>query len=146
MPLKVRYRPTVRIASEVDQVSPGTTVKLKIRTIRGKIAKVWWNFDGSGEIHSTDESPSYTFDLEKIYDVSLLVEDEHGQQSRVMHKLIRVRREPAEDTELDFDSLKSTAPVGGKKGAIAEPTGVGCGKIWARGRARAGDLSPCTAA
>lgn len=105
VPLKVRYRPTVRIASEVEQVAPGTTVKFEIDpvSIRGKIAKVWWNFDGSGAVQATDESPSYTFDLEKVYDISLLVEDADGQQSRVMHKQIRVGRDPVEDVELDFD-------------------------------------------
>jgi PKD repeat protein len=106
VPLEVEYRPTVAIQCDATAgLKPGTTMKFQIHEInvKGGVRKAWWNFDGSGAVQSTEFAPSYTFEVEKTYEVSLLVEDRYGKQSRVMTKTIRVGSDPVEDVELDFD-------------------------------------------
>lgn len=77
------------------------------------IVKWFWNFDGSGEVQSTEQNPQVRFEQEKVHRVMLIGRDARGRDSYLTERDVRVGEEPM----LDFEQMSH------------EPTRVG---TWER--------------
>ncbi|HEU5078542.1 MAG TPA: FAD-dependent oxidoreductase [Opitutaceae bacterium] len=91
IPRAAPYRPAVELQGPRGPVEVGERVTFKARVIEGKTPlRYFWNFDGSGEVQSTEPSPTFSFPLEKSYEVSLKVVDSDDVPSLVATQKITV--------------------------------------------------------
>ncbi len=100
IPLDAPFRPSVAIAVKAaEPVEPGKPVRLEIveKRVRAPITKVYWNFDGSGSLDSTEKSPSVTFSAAKPHLVSLIVEDADGNVSPIAQRIVQAGTEKTPD-------------------------------------------------
>ncbi|HEY0946347.1 MAG TPA: FAD-dependent oxidoreductase [Opitutaceae bacterium] len=100
IPLKAPFRPVVAIvAPPGDRANVGEPVQFAARSVHVQSAlKYYWNFDGSGEVQSTDAAPTFTFTTPKRYTVSLKVVDAEGTHSLVEQHTIAVGENVDADT------------------------------------------------
>jgi hypothetical protein len=113
IPTKASFRPTVEIeAVGAQPFQPGTPVKFGIRPVRveSPLKEFAWCFDGSGEVQSTEESPSHVFAAPGLHTVDLLVEDADGCASRLASKTIRI----GDSTEPNFVTSEATPKFVGR--------------------------------
>lgn len=113
VPTKATFRPTVEIRHDQQgTVKPGEPVRFSIATVRleAPLKKYAWCFDGSGEVQSTEESPSYVFTEPGVYTVDLLVEDADGRGSRLASTQVQV----GDSTEPNFIASEETPKFVGR--------------------------------
>ena len=93
IPLDAPFRPSLDIAVKTPgPIKPGQPVQFELieKRVRSPLTKIYWNFDGSGQLDRTEKNPTYTFPVAKSYTVTLLAEDEAGEVSALAQKTIRV--------------------------------------------------------
>jgi len=113
IPTKATFRPTGEIVpTGPEPFQPGVPVKFTIRPVRleSPLKKFAWCFDGSGEVQSTEEAPSFTFAAPGLYTVDLLMEDADGRASRLTSKTIRI----GDSNEPNFISSEETPKFVGR--------------------------------
>jgi len=104
IPTDPPFRPSVVISHDANPAA-GTPVKFHVVSteIKSHLVKYVWNFDGSGEVQSTDPDPVWTFPVAKPWLVSLSVEDADGNQSLVAQSTVRVGSGGPSDVTVAFD-------------------------------------------
>lgn len=105
VPLDPLFRPAVSFKTDVTPV-PGKPVTFSVlpQQLHAPLKRFFWNFDGSGEVQSTEEHPNWTFPVAKQWLVSLFVEDAEGNRSLVRRQWVDVggSKEPV-DVTLSFE-------------------------------------------
>ncbi len=93
IPLEAPFRPVVDIAVKTPEpIKAGEPVQFEVveKRVRSPLTKIFWNFDGSGSLDSTEKNPTFTFPTAKSYTVSLLAEDADGDISTLAQRTIEV--------------------------------------------------------
>jgi hypothetical protein len=85
MILDAGYMPPVKI--EFTPAHPKAGQQVTFKAVRGELksplAKLSWDFEGTGHLGAEGETATYSFSLEKPYTVSLVVQDEVGRRRMV---------------------------------------------------------------
>ncbi|HRE81410.1 MAG TPA: FAD-dependent oxidoreductase, partial [Opitutaceae bacterium] len=78
IPLKAPFRPVVAIKLKTKDPQPGEPVEFQLeeRYVESPLARISWNFDGSGEVQATGKTARYTFNQAIPAQVTVLVQDE----------------------------------------------------------------------
>jgi hypothetical protein len=119
IPLRAPYRPAVEVIAPRLPIVPGAPVKFAARVIAGREPlKYFWNFDGSGEVQSTEAAPTFVFPLPKSYEVSLKAVDADGTPSLVSQTTIEMEGAKAADRSV----LLKDATLEGRWDRGATPT------------------------
>lgn len=107
IPLTPPFRPGITFTHEGNP-SAGVPVQFHVKptSVNSKLVKYFWNFDGSGEVQSTDADPVWTFPVAKPWLVSLTVEDADGNQSMSSQQVVHVGDSGPADVTLAFDKAK----------------------------------------
>ena len=87
-----------------EPLALGTSVTLEGLSFAEESAPItrwFWNFDGSGEVQSSERNPSVAFKTEKTHRIMLIGRDSLGRDSYMHERDIRVGSEPM----LDFEQL-----------------------------------------
>lgn len=81
------YQPPASIAFSPSHPRPGERVTFLLRAskLEHPIKHAWWDFDGNGQVSVEGQRAEHAFSLEKIYHVSMLVEDEAG-----LRRIVRI--------------------------------------------------------
>lgn len=100
--LDAGYQPAVKIAWSPSYPQPGEPVSFRALTgeLKAPLAKCWWDFEGTGQVSASEMKSGHSFALEKIYNVSLLVEDAAGRR-RLVGAEVPVGRAIGRDITLD---------------------------------------------
>ncbi len=104
--LDAGYQPPVKISWTPAQPKPGERVIFKAVSgmLKEPLAKVVWDFDGTGKASAEGDRVVHAFELEKAYSVSLLVVDQAGRR-RLVTAEIPVGTAAARDVTMDdFDA------------------------------------------
>ncbi|HEU5078538.1 MAG TPA: FAD-dependent oxidoreductase [Opitutaceae bacterium] len=109
--LHAPYRPAVQMElppnNGVIPVGQPVTFHAKLIDVTTPIKTYFWNFDGTGEVQSTDRDPTYTFTTSKPTLVSLITVDTEGRKSLVDERLIQVGEEKVGDISQVFTDAQS---------------------------------------
>jgi hypothetical protein len=100
--LDAGYQPTVRIDWTPARPRPGELVRFRATSgdLKEPLANVWWDFSGNGTIAAEGEEASFSFPIEKAYNVSLLVADRAGRR-RLVTAEVPVGRAIGRDVTVD---------------------------------------------
>jgi hypothetical protein len=85
MILDAGYMPPVKIEFSPAHPKAGQQVTFKAvpGELKSPLAKLSWDFEGTGHLGAEGETATYSFSLEKPYTVSLVVQDEVGRRRMV---------------------------------------------------------------
>ncbi len=103
------YSPQVRIAATPEHPKPGETVEFSVVSdeVRAPLKNIWWDFEGNGKVSAQGEKATVTFEQEKVYNVSLLIEDENGRRRLVAKDIPVGGAHPLDITIDDADAVKT---------------------------------------
>lgn len=93
IPLEAPFRPSIAIelkTPEPIQVGEPVLFEILENRVRAPFTKIYWNFDGSGSLDSSEQNPTFAFPAAKTYLVSLLAEDADGAFSTLAQRTIKV--------------------------------------------------------
>lgn len=78
IPLEAPFRPVVDIKVRTKNPQPGEPVEFELieKHVESPLARIAWNFDGSGEVQATGKTARYTFNQASPAKVMVLVQDE----------------------------------------------------------------------
>lgn len=104
--LDAGYQPPVRIAYTPGHPKPGEPVQFRIESdhLKVPLAQIWWDFEGHGQVCAQGEKAEYSFKLDKVYSVSLLVQDKEGRRRLVSAELPVGLAIASDVTMDDFDA------------------------------------------
>jgi hypothetical protein len=100
------YQPPVSIAWTPVHPQPGERVTFTLKTgeLKQPLKHVWWDFAGNGVVAAQGNRAEHTFELDKVYPVSLLVEDSAGLR-RIVRAELPVGLATEHDVTMDeFDA------------------------------------------
>lgn len=82
--LQAPYRPVVSIRYSPENPRVGERVMFSIENVdvRQPIAKAWWNFDGAGALQSEQFAPTHTFDIAKVHEITVQIQDQKRLKSQ----------------------------------------------------------------
>jgi len=100
--LDAGYQPQVKIVRTPEHPRPGDLVSFSIAAdgLKDPLTNVWWDFDGTGAVSAQGEIAEHRFALEKVYSVSLVVEDQTGRR-RLVAAEVPVGAALARDVTID---------------------------------------------
>lgn len=100
--LDAGYQPQAKLTWTPSHPKPGDKVIFKAvpGALKDPLAKVEWDFDGTGQASAEGERVAQTFALEKKYSVSLLVTDAAGRK-RLLTAQVPVGTAAVEDVTMD---------------------------------------------
>lgn len=99
-------QPQVGIAWTPKHPKVGEAVSFTVTTaaLKDPVARVWWDFEGSGAVAAQEQKVQHAFALDKRYSVSLLVEDRKGRR-RMVSAEVPVGAALGQDVTMDdFDA------------------------------------------
>jgi hypothetical protein len=100
--LDAGYQPSARIEWSPVFPQPGEPVRFVARAgdLKDPLAKYWWDFHGNGTVAAEGPEATFSFPLEKVYSVSLVVEDRSGRR-RLVPAEVAVGRGMGRDVTVD---------------------------------------------
>ncbi|MEI7728625.1 MAG: FAD-dependent oxidoreductase [Verrucomicrobiota bacterium] len=104
--LDSNYQPPVTIVWTPAHPKVGELVKFSVQTgvLKEALKRVWWDFAGNGTVSAQGNQVEHRFTLDKVYSVSLLVEDAAGNR-RLIPAEVPVGLATARDLTMDdFDA------------------------------------------
>jgi hypothetical protein len=110
IPLKAPFRPVVAIVGPAEgRAVAGEPVQFAARGLHVRSPlNYYWNFDGSGEVQSTDPAPVFTFATPKRYTVSLKAVDADGTHSLVERQTVVIGEDLEPDAGVTVEGAKLT--------------------------------------
>jgi hypothetical protein len=110
IPLKAPFRPVVAIVGPAGgQAVAGQPVQFAARGVHVRAPlQYYWNFDGSGEVQSTDPAPVFTFTTPKRHTISLKAVDADGTHTLVEQQTIVVGADADPDAGVTVENAKLT--------------------------------------
>ncbi|MDQ3622125.1 MAG: hypothetical protein M3463_06510 [Verrucomicrobiota bacterium] len=104
--LDAGYQPPVKIGWTPARPKPGEKVILKsiAGALKDPLTQISWDFEGNGQVAAQGERAVYSFPLDKVYSVSLVVQDKAGRR-RWISADVPVGTAEARDVTMDaFDA------------------------------------------
>jgi hypothetical protein len=79
------YQTPVKITFTPDRPNVGDVVKFsaEVGAAKAAVTQYWWDFSGNGTVSAEGTRAEVKFPLEKVYSVSLIVEDKSGRRRMV---------------------------------------------------------------
>lgn len=108
VPLKAPFRPVVAIKLKTKDPQPGRPVdfELEERYVQSPLARIAWNFDGSGEVQATGKTARYTFNQAAPAQVTVLVQDEKRLLALPTRLQVDLGDEPSLNREVHYTQAK----------------------------------------